>query len=390
MEARRRSAAGESVFDITRFEGLDRQQDLLYKLSNDTGGRFVKNTNDIASGLDRIDAEIRSRYTLTYRSTDQNFDSSFRKVKIEVQRSDLSVVTRPGYYAIPPSQIIPFSPDDRKLLANFSNMAAHPTLPLSVQMNSFRVRDGYYIVPLSFEIPPAAVQFERKGETQRLHLEVLGVVRAEGEDKILSRLGGNFDVALTAAQYEAIIKDKIFYRQDMSLDAGTYTIDLIVRDRLSGNVVAKREKLVLPVADSEFSVTEPVLSRHAEPLKQIGTNNDVLSEGNVQIRPSVSREFHSTDSLIIFFKLYNAALARETGKPLVRVTVTLMRDGKPAARPVDYQLTEAPTEPALALTFAKYLKLTGLAAGRYSAVIESRDFVRQKVSRQEEGFVILP
>jgi len=60
MEARRRSAAGESVFDITRFEGLDRQQDLLYKLSNDTGGRFVKNTNDIASGLDRIDAEIRS------------------------------------------------------------------------------------------------------------------------------------------------------------------------------------------------------------------------------------------------------------------------------------------------------------------------------------------
>jgi VWFA-related protein len=390
MEARRRSAAGESVFDITRFEGLDRQQDLLYKLSNDTGGRFVKNTNDIASGLDRIDAEIRSRYTLAYRSTDQNFDSSFRKVKIEVQRSDLSVVTRPGYYAIPPSQIIPFSPDDRKLLANFSNMAAHPTLPLSVQMNSFRVRDGYYIVPLSFEIPPAAVQFERKGETQRLHLEVLGVVRAEGEDKILSRLGGNFDVALTAAQYEAIIKDKIFYRQDMSLDAGTYTIDLIVRDRLSGNVVAKREKLVLPVADSEFSVTEPVLSRHAEPLKQIGTNNDVLSEGNVQIRPSVSREFHSTDSLIIFFKLYNAALARETGKPLVRVTVTLTRDGKPAARPVDYQLTEAPTEPALALTFAKYLKLTGLAAGRYSAVIESRDFVRQKVSRQEEWFVIVP
>ena len=176
------------------------------------------------------------------------------------------------------------------------------------------------------------MQFERKGETQRLHLEVLGVVRAEGEDKILSRLGGNFDVALTAAQYEAIIKDKIFYRQDMSLDAGTYTIDLIVRDRLSGNVVAKREKLILPVPDSEFSVTEPVLSRHAELLKQIGTNNDVLSEGNVQIRPSPSREFHATDDLIIFFKLYNAAVASETGTPLVRVTVTLMKAGLRASR----------------------------------------------------------
>jgi len=155
-------------------------------------------------------------------------------------------------------------------------------------------------------------------------------------------------------------------------------------------VVAKREKLVLPVADSEFSVTEPVLSRHAEPLKQIGTNNDVLSEGNVQIRPSPSREFHTTDDLIIFFKLYNAAVASETGTPLVRVTVTLMKAGLRASRPIDYQLTDAATGAVPAVTFAKFIKLSGLAPGRYSAVIESRDMARQRVLRQEVWFVILP
>jgi VWFA-related protein len=325
MEQRRRSGAGESVFDITRQEGLNRQQDLLYRISEDTGGHFIKNTNDIAGGLERIDAEIRSRYTLAYRSTDPNFDGSFRKVKIEVRRPDTTLSARPGYYAIPPSQIVPFSPDDRKLLANFTSMQAHPTLPLSLELNSFRARDGFYIVPLSFEIPPAAVQFDRKGDKQRLQLEVLGVIRAEGEDKILSRLGGNFDVGLTAEQYESVLHDKIFYRQDMQLEAGNYTLDLIVRDRLSGKVAAKREKLALPVAGSEFSATEAVLSRHAEPLKQTNGTGDVLSEGNVQIRPSPSREFHPTDNLIIFFKLYNAALASETGKPLVRVTVNLLK-----------------------------------------------------------------
>src|SRR5229473_2909637 len=247
MEQRRRAGAGESVFDITRQEGLNRQQDLLYRISEDTGGHFIKNTNDIAGGLERIDAEIRSRYTLAYRSTDPNFDGSFRKVKIEVHRPDTSVLARAGYYAIPPTQIIPFSPDDRKLLATFAAMEAHPTLPLSLQLNSFRAREGFYIVPLSFEIPPAAVQFDRKGDKQHLQLEVLGLVRAEGEDKILSRLGGSFDVNLTALQYESILNDKIFYRQDMQLYAGNYTVDLIVRDRLSGKVAAKREKLVLPV-----------------------------------------------------------------------------------------------------------------------------------------------
>ena len=388
MEQRRRSAAGESVFDITRQEGLNRQQDLLYRISEDTGGHFIKNTNDIAGGLERIDTEIRSRYTLAYRSTNQNFDGSFRKVKIEVRRPDTNVLTRGGYYAIPPSQIVPFSPDDRKLLANFESILANSTLPLSLALNSFRSREGVYIVPLSFEIPPAAVKFERQGDKQRLQLEVLGVIRAEGQEKILSRLGGNFDVALTAQQHESILNDNIFYRQDMQLYAGNYTIDLIVRDRLSGKATAKRESLVLPVDDSNFSTTEAVLSRHAEPSKK-GTI-DVLSEGNVQIRPSPSREFHATDNLIIFFKVYNAAVANETGKPLVRVTVTLMKNGSQAMRPLDYQLTEPASDPLPQLTFAKYLKLTGLTPGKYSAVIETRDFVQQRVVKQEAWFMIVP
>ncbi len=390
MEQRRRSSAGESVFDITRQEGLNRQQDLLYRLSEDTGGHFIKNTNDIAGGLERIDTEIRSRYTLAYHSTDPNFDGGFRKVKIEVRRPYTSVFTRAGYYAIPPSQIIPLSPDDRKLLANFASMQAHPTLPLSLQLSSYRSRDGFYIVPLSFEIAPAAVQFDRKGDKQLLQLEVLGVIRAEGEEKILSRLGGNFDVGLTAQQYESILNDKIFYRQDMQLFAGNYTVDLIVRDRLSGRVAAKQESLVLPRNDSDFSATEAVLSRHAEPSNQTAGNGDVFSEGNIRIRPSPSREFHPTDNLIIFFKLYNAALAGETGKPLVRVTVTLIKDGRQATRPVDYQLIEPATEPVLHLTFAKYIKLPGLPPGKYSAVIESRDMVQQKVVKQEAWFIIVP
>jgi VWFA-related protein len=390
IEHRRRAAAGESVFDITRQEGLNRQQDLLYRISEDTGGHFIKNTNDIGAGLERIDTEIRSRYTLAYRSTDPNFDGSFRKVKIEVHRPDTSVLARAGYYAIPPSQIVPMSPDDRKLLANFASMEANPTLPLSLELNSFRSREGFYIVPLSFEVPPAAVQFDRKGDKQRLQLDVLGVVRAEGEDRILSRLGGNFDVALSPQQYESISHDKIFYRQDIQLYAGDYTVDLIVRDRLSGKAAARREKLELPMDDASFRTTEAVLSRHAEPLKQTARNGDVFSESGVQIRPSPSREFLSTDNLIVFFQVYNAAVARETGTPLVRVTVTLMKDGKPVTRPIDYQLTETAADPVPHLTFAKYIKLSGLTPGKYSAIIESRDIVQQKVVKQEASFVILP
>lgn len=392
QESRIRASAGESIFDTSRHEGLNRQQDLLYRLSEDTGGRLIKNTNDFADGLNRVDDEIRSRYTLAYRSTDQNFDGRFRKVKVEVKRPGVTVVTRAGYYAIPPTQVIPFSPEERKLMANFSTLLSQSTLPLSLELTPFRSQEGFYIVPVLFDIPPASVTFDARAGKRRLQLDVLGIVRSEGEEKILSRLGGSFNVELTSQQYESILNDKIFYRQDVELQAGNYNLDLMVKDRLSGNATARREKLVLPLAnDSAFSTSNATLSRHATSvLPSLTGSSDVFSVGNVQVRPSPSRQFRATDNLIILFRLYNAGSMPNTGKALVRVTVGLMRDGKLATKPFEFELTEFVKAPVPHLPFTKYVKLTGFTPGKYKAVIESRDMVQLKVVRQEAWFEIVP
>jgi len=391
QESRIRASAGESVFDISRQEGINRQQDLLYRISEDTGGHLIKNTNDFSDGLNRVDDEIRSRYTLAYRSTDQTFDGRFHKLKIEVKRPGVNVLSRLGYYAISPTQVVPFSPEERKLMASFSTLEAQPTLPVSVTVTPFRSQEGFYLVPLLFDIPPGSVTFNERGGKRRLKLDVLGLVRNEGEDRILSRLGGSFNVELSPQQYESILNDKIFYRQDIELQAGNYTIDLMVRDRLSGNAAARREKLVLPAAVSEFSVTNPILSRQATTFTpSLSKAPDVFSAGNVQIRPSPSRQFRATDNLIIFFRLYNAAPAPANGKPLVNVTVSLLRDSKLVTKPFDFELREFINDPVPHQTFAKFVKLTGLPPGKYKAVIESRDMVRLKALKQEAWFEIVP
>ncbi|HEX7313079.1 MAG TPA: VWA domain-containing protein [Pyrinomonadaceae bacterium] len=388
QEERIRAVGGENVFDRARFEGIDREFDILYRISEESGGRFIKNTNDIARGLSRVDDEIRARYTLGYQSSDPNFDGNFRKVKLEVRRPDVEVVTRPGYYAVAPDVVVPLSPDDKKMLADFAAAEANPALPLSVELTPFRSNEGLYTVPVSIELPPAAVKFERKGDRQRMHLDFLGVVR-EGPDRILSRLGGSFDVALTEEQYRAILNNNIFYRQDMALAPGDYTIELVVRDRLSGKVAAKKEKLSVPEAGAEFSATRVVLSRHVEPVRGVATTEDVFRDGDVQIRPAPSREFTAADNLIIFFKLYNPAVDPATAKPSVRVTVILSKDGKAVAKPIAYDLTDAARGAAVPhLTFAKFVPLTGLAPGRYEATVESRDMVTLKLVKQKASFVI--
>ncbi|MCM3902926.1 MAG: hypothetical protein ND866_14565 [Pyrinomonadaceae bacterium] len=223
-----------------------------------------------------------------------------------------------------------------------------------------------------------------------MQLEVLGLIKGT-DDKIHSRLGGSFDVRLTAAQYQSIMSNNIFYRQDMELAPGTYNVELIVRDRLSEKMTARRERLVLPEADSEFSMTSVVLSRHADPARRLpqgatAEGADVLSHDGAQIQPSPSREFRPGDNLIIFFKVYNAPTSEK--KPLVMVTVTLMKDGKAAVKPVVYPLSERASEPVPHLTFARYVSLAELPPGKYDAKIEAENMVTRKVIKQLVPFAI--
>jgi VWFA-related protein len=380
---------GENEFDQSRFEGNEREHDILYRISGDTGGKFFKGTNDIAKGLARIDSEIRSRYTLAYQSTDANFDGGFRKLKIEVSRADTQVIARAGYYAIAPDQVVPLSPEEKKLLAGIGSPESDSSLPLFLELSPFRSQGGRYVVPLALEVPHDAVKFEQRADRRRMQLDVLVVVR-EGKESILSRLGGSFDVLLSEEQYQSVLSNNVFYRQDMELAPGAYNVDVIVRDRLSGKTAAHREKLVLPEAGPDFSMTDAILSRHVEPSKPTpaGVPVNVLSHAGVLISPLPSREFSASDNLIMFFDLYNAATNTATGKALVKVTVTLLKDGKPALKPIGYELTDATSDPVPHLTFAKYISLSGLPPGKYTALIEADDSVAHKTVKQQASFVI--
>ena len=92
----------------------------------------------------------------------------------------------------------------------------------------------------------------------------------------------------------------------------------------------------------------------------------------------------------MFLAVYNAANSTETGKPLVRVTVRLMKDGQPATKFFDFVLTDVQSAAGAAPEFAEYLRLTSLAPGRYQAMIETKDMVTRKSTKQEAPFEIVP
>jgi VWFA-related protein len=71
------------------------------KMTQDTGGRVINVRSDkgLEKAFDVISEELRSQYVLGYSSTNTKRDGTFRKIKVEVNRPEVKILARKGYYA---------------------------------------------------------------------------------------------------------------------------------------------------------------------------------------------------------------------------------------------------------------------------------------------------
>jgi VWFA-related protein len=76
-------------------------------LAESTGGRAIMNTNDPAAHVTEIFRENSSYYLLGYQRTDTANDGRFREIEVKVNRPDVDVRTRSGYFASKPSPKVP-------------------------------------------------------------------------------------------------------------------------------------------------------------------------------------------------------------------------------------------------------------------------------------------
>jgi VWFA-related protein len=71
------------------------------KMAEDTGGREVevRGQKSLEKAFDQISEELRSQYVIGYYPTNDKHDGTFRKIKVDVNRPDMRILARKGYYA---------------------------------------------------------------------------------------------------------------------------------------------------------------------------------------------------------------------------------------------------------------------------------------------------
>jgi Ca-activated chloride channel family protein len=74
---------------------------ILKMFAQQTGGEafLPASVKALPTQFKRITEELRSQYTIGYRSTNPKRDGAFRKIRIDVKNERYAIRTRPGYYA---------------------------------------------------------------------------------------------------------------------------------------------------------------------------------------------------------------------------------------------------------------------------------------------------
>jgi Ca-activated chloride channel family protein len=81
----------------------------LRQLSSETGGAYAfgDNLEKLDELYDKLLEELFSQYTLGYVSSNHKTDGKYRKIKVEVDRDDVKVRARKGYYGPAPEESAP-------------------------------------------------------------------------------------------------------------------------------------------------------------------------------------------------------------------------------------------------------------------------------------------
>ena len=175
-------------------------QDTLYTLAAETGGKSFFDSNDIALGIQRTQDAMGSYYLLGYYSTNNAADGKYRKISVKLNNPKLAAKLehREGYYADKVWGKLNAQDKEQQLKEALSAGDPATDLPLSLQIDYFRVSPTAYLVPVSIKIPGSVVALAAKGGAATTQFDFAGQIQDE-RHAVVGNVRDNIQIKLNPA-----------------------------------------------------------------------------------------------------------------------------------------------------------------------------------------------
>jgi VWFA-related protein len=364
-------------------EGALRANPLLWlrDLAQQTGGVTIAETNDLRAPLRLVLDEVRTYYEASYAPHIAVYDGKFRRISVRVDRPNVVVHTRSGYFALPPTkpgqQLFAYEMP----LLNALNAASAP-LDVGFQAAAERFNDRgpkiEYMVTL--EVPLKSVTFAPQPDhkTAALDAALLAVLK-DSHGEIVEKFNKRFAVQVDVDKLEAYKEGNLVQTFHTELAPGAYHLEAAVMDGTSSKIGVKKSAMTVPEPSSKLSMSDIVVVRRTDGLKDNQTqvqNRDAFYFPGGKVVPTLAYKLKGGPGNILpfYFSVYPDSAIKDSAK----LTMSFYKEGKYLGA------AEAPLPPAQAdgrIPYIANLPADKFTPGEY----EIRIGVMQGSSKAEEN-----
>jgi VWFA-related protein len=279
-------------------------QEVLGTLSSDTGGKAFFDSNDFAPVFQQIQHDTEAYYIVGFHSANTARDGSYRRLTVKLNRNDMKLEYRPGYYA--PADFQRQKTEDREQALNEQMQSELPATDVAVYLQAlyFRMEDNRFFIPVSLIVPGSQIPFVKNGDRSKANIDILGQVKnAQGIS--VGNVRDAVKLALNADQQ--VERKNIQYSTGFTLAQGRYHLKFVIRENETGRMGSFETDLQVPdLKKIPLKLSSIVLASQQTQNTSKKTANPLIRDG-VEWIPNVPHVFRQDQHLYFLYEVYDPA-----------------------------------------------------------------------------------
>jgi VWFA-related protein len=275
-------------------------QETLDTLSMDTGGKSFMDSNDFAPAFQQVQHDTEAYYILGFRSTNQRQDGSYRHLTVKVNRDDVKIEYRPGYYAGADFQHQKTEDREEALTEQMRSDLPATDVAVYLQALYFMSSKNLLYIPVSLIVPGSQIPFVKGGDRDKATLDIVGEVK-DAQGIVVGNVRQTVKLAVDASA--EVQRKNIQYSTGFTLAPGRYHLKFVVRENQTGNMGSFETDIQVPdLKKAPLKMSSVVIASQRTPDADKHATSPLVRDG-LEWVPNVAHVFRQNQHLYFLYEV---------------------------------------------------------------------------------------
>ena len=313
-EAQSASLHGQSAYSgaavLNDLNGNAASQETLATLSSDTGGKAFFDSNDFGAVFSQVQKDSSAYYVLGFTSNNRLKDGRFRRLKVQVNRPDLKLDFRSGYYAGRDFEHLNRADREQQLEDELTAQLPRMDVPLYAGTAFFRQDDSHYYLAVSLVVPGSQIPFVTEKEKDNATIDIIGEAREGGKFPV-GQLRDTVKLAVESTR--EVRRKNVQYNTGFVLAPGSYHLKFIIRENQTGRMGSFETDVQIPdLRKTPLKMSSVVLSSLRAPFTGKKDGANPLVRDQMELVPNITHVFAPDQHLYLQYEVYEAAKGKNS------------------------------------------------------------------------------